>query len=142
MPASNDLVLAFDFGLKQIGVAVGETSLATARPLLILKAKDGQPNWQQVQALLDEWKPGCVIVGLPLNMDGSESASSDAARKFAGRLHGRFGVQVDMQDERLSSRVARESLQASADAGGRRVRHDAVDAEAAAHILESWFKGI
>lgn len=142
MPASSDLVLGFDFGLKQIGVAVGETSLATARPLSILKAKDGQPDWQQVQSLLDEWKPGRVVVGLPLNMDGSESASSNAARKFAGRLHGRFGVQVELQDERLSSRAARERLQASADAGGKRVRHDAVDAEAAAHILESWFKAV
>ncbi|NNC54543.1 MAG: Holliday junction resolvase RuvX, partial [Pseudomonadales bacterium] len=70
---SADLVLGFDFGVRQIGVAVGEVSLGTARGLRILKAKQGQPDWQQVATLLEEWQPGCVVVGLPLNMDGSES---------------------------------------------------------------------
>ncbi|MBT8139790.1 MAG: Holliday junction resolvase RuvX [Gammaproteobacteria bacterium] len=138
MTDSKDLLLGFDFGLRQIGVAVGEVSLATARGLCILKAKQGQPDWQQVEKLLKEWQPGCVVVGLPLNMDGSESESAVAARKFAGRLHGRFSVKVELQDERLSSREARDSVRSLAEQGERRVAHDAVDAEAAAHILQSY----
>ncbi|MGB5324114.1 MAG: Holliday junction resolvase RuvX [Pseudomonadales bacterium] len=137
--ASNDLVLGFDFGLRQIGVAVGELLLGTARPLCILKATEGQPDWHQVKKLLEEWRPGDVVVGLPLNMDGSEGESAVAARKFAGRLHGRFGVRVEMQDERLSSRAARENVQALEEIGGKRVAHDEVDAEAAVVILEGWF---
>ena len=103
------MILAFDFGTKKIGVASGNALLgtATAQPPLPC-GKNGQPNWEQLGALIAEWQPEMLGVGLPLNMDGSESESSARARKFARRLHGRFGKPVRMVDERLSTREARQ----------------------------------
>ena len=109
MPEANKLksLLGFDYGLKQIGVANGQTLTCSANGLTILKAVDGIPDWSQVEKLLNEWKPDLVVVGLPLNMDDSESELSGRARKFARRLHGRFAVEVEMVDERLTSREAK-----------------------------------
>ena len=134
------LLLGFDFGLRQIGVSVGQTLTASARPLCILDAKSGQPNWQQVTALIDEWMPDYLVVGLPLHMDGSEGASAQSARKFAARLHGRFGCRVELQDERLSSIEARSQLKNMHTTNGNsaRVAHNKIDAVAAALILQSW----
>ncbi|HAW77355.1 MAG TPA: Holliday junction resolvase RuvX, partial [Alteromonas australica] len=80
-------VLAFDFGTKSIGVAVGQEVTGTASPLAALKARDGIPDWQQIAALYEEWQPHLVVVGLPLNMDGSEQEMTQRAKKFANRLH-------------------------------------------------------
>ncbi len=132
------LVLAFDFGLRQIGVAVGETQTRSARPLTILKASDGVPDWQLVARRVDEFRPAFLVVGLPLNIDGSESAMSGRARKFGNRLHGRFGLPVYWQDERLSSREVK-SVAAEKPARGRRAaRLDQVDDRAAALILQDF----
>ncbi|CAH0992935.1 Putative pre-16S rRNA nuclease [Sinobacterium norvegicum] len=129
-------VLGFDYGLKHIGVASGQTITATATPLVILKAQDGQPNWQQVKQLLDEWQPDLVIVGLPLNMDGSASDMSNRAKKFANRIHGRFGVTVTTVDERLSSYEAKgQIIQHS---GRRDFGDNTVDAVAAQIIVQDW----
>ena len=84
--------MAFDYGLRQIGVAHGQTLTANAEGIGILQASDGVPNWDDVKAMLNEWKPNLILVGLPLNMDGSESELSRLARKFARRLQGRFNV--------------------------------------------------
>lgn len=135
-------IIGFDFGLKQIGVAVGEPITATARPLAILKAADGIPQWPQVANILNEWQPSIVIVGLPLNMDGSESPMCVRTRKFANRLHGRYGVKVELQDERLSSSAARSSLNKGFSLGHTRVPHNKIDAIAAAIIVESWFESV
>lgn len=108
MPERHLRLLAFDFGLKKIGVATGQTLTGTANELTILPAKQGQPDWHDIEKLFEDWKPDKLIVGLPLNMDGSESEIGQLARKFANRLHGRFGLGVEMMDERLTSREARE----------------------------------
>ncbi|HBT7181679.1 TPA: Holliday junction resolvase RuvX, partial [Klebsiella pneumoniae] len=84
--------LGFDFGTKSIGVAVGQRITATARPLPALKAQDGKPDWNVIEKLLKEWQPEAVIVGLPLNMDGTEQPLTARARNFANKIHGRFGV--------------------------------------------------
>ena len=84
-------IIGFDFGTHNIGVAVGQTITGTASPLPALKAKDGQPDWSKVEKMIAEWQPKLLVVGLPLNMDGSEQPLTDLARKFANRLHGRFG---------------------------------------------------
>ena len=129
-------LLGFDYGLKSIGVAVGQALTATARPLLALKASDGVPNWEQIENLLKEWQPALLVVGLPLNMDGTEQDISRRARKFANRLHGRFGLPVELQDERLTTTDARARL---FEAGGyKALGKDAVDAVSAQLILESW----
>ncbi len=126
-------VLAFDYGLGHIGCAVGQSLTGTARPLAVLKARQGQPDWSAVEKLIGEWRPDTLLVGLPLNMDDSEGALCVAARRFARRLHGRFGVPVLMVDERLSSREAK------ARAGHRESYRDApVDDIAAQVILETW----
>ena len=115
MPSSSHYqsLIAFDFGLRQIGVAHGQTVTCSAEGISILKASDGVPNWEQLEALLNEWKPNLLIVGLPLNMDGSESELSRLARKFARKLNGRFNLDVLMVDERLTSRDAKLSLKES-----------------------------
>ena len=96
------------------------------------------PDWQQIADLLKQWQPQRVIVGLPLNMDGSESEMSGRARKFANRLHGRFGVQVEMADERLSSFEARGDI--IAESGSRDFKSQSVDSRSAVVILESWMR--
>ncbi|MFI0473046.1 Holliday junction resolvase RuvX [Halomonas sp. HMF6819] len=131
------LVLAFDYGTRRIGVAVGNELLKSARELEPLTARDGIPDWQRVEALLKEWQPDLLVVGLPLNMDDSESEMSRRARKFGNRLHGRFGKQVEMVDERGSTKEAKSIAR---DAGHRgNYREESVDGIAAVLILEGWF---
>lgn len=133
-------VLSFDFGTKSIGVAVGQAITGTATPLAALKAKDGIPDWLQVEKLIKEWQPSLCVVGLPLNMDGSEQPLTDLARKFANRLHGRFGVQIHLQDERLTTTSVREAL---FERGGfRELQKGRVDSAAACLILEDYFASL
>lgn len=127
-------VLAFDYGLRRIGVAVGNPLGASTRALAPLPARDGVPDWEAVRRLLTEWAPALVLVGLPLNMDGTPSAMSERAARFARRLHGRFGVRCELVDERLSSFEARGRLRD----GEQRASLDSV---AACVILEGWFAG-
>ena len=131
-------LLAFDYGTKNIGVAAGQTLTRSANSQPALKAKDGIPDWNQIEKLLKDWRPDLVLVGLPLNMDGSESELSVRARKFANRLHGRFGVKVDLVDERLSSFAAKGEVMERG--GSRDYKHNPVDSMAARVILESWFE--
>ena len=135
---SHMTLLAFDFGTKSIGVAIGQQLTGTARPLAALKAQDGTPDWTKIEALLKEWQPDRVVEGLPLNMDGTEQPLTVRARKFANRIHGRFGVQVDLHDERLSTIEARAEL---FERGGfRALSKGSVDSLSAVIILESWFE--
>lgn len=130
-------VLGFDFGTSSIGVAIGQSITGTATPLTALRAKDGQPDWSQVERLLKEWQPDFVVVGLPLNMDGTEQPLTERARKFGQRLHGRFGIQVVYQDERLTTVAAKEYL---FDLGGyKQLKKGKVDSAAAQLILEDYF---
>ncbi|ALV91127.1 MULTISPECIES: Holliday junction resolvase RuvX [Pantoea] len=134
---ASETLLGFDFGTKSIGVAVGQQLTGTARALTALKAQDGTPDWNQIEKLLKEWQPDYVVVGLPLNMDGTEQPLTVRARKFANRLHGRFGVRVELQDERLSTIEARADL---FERGGfRALQKGQVDSQSAVIILEDWF---
>ena len=132
-------VLSFDFGLKQIGIAYGQTLTKCAKGIVILKAKDGIPNWDAVGDLINEWKPNLLLVGLPLNMDSSESELSARARKFARRIEGRFSADVQMVDERLTSQEAKMLVRENSNKDGSRlVDFTKVDHIAAALILQSW----
>ncbi len=131
-------VLAFDFGMKRVGVAVGQGVTGTASPLVVLPARDGQPDWNEVARILETWKPVRLVVGLPLNMDGTDTSITPNARKFGKRLHGRFGLPVSWVDERLTTREVRHDIEQRSPARGQ--RHLKVDAMAAAVILESWFR--
>lgn len=129
-------LLAFDYGTKNIGAASGTTLASITSELPPLKARDGVPNWDQIKKMLDQYQPDLVLVGLPLNMDNSESELAARARKFGNRLHGRFGVQIEMVDERLST------FEAKGEAFDRGYSDDyknnPVDSIAARLILESW----
>ncbi|MCP5175075.1 MAG: Holliday junction resolvase RuvX [Moraxellaceae bacterium] len=129
-------VLGFDFGTKKTGVAIGQRITATAAPLSPLVMRDGIPDWTLIERLLKEWQPQALIVGLPLNMDDTESELSHLARKFARRLHGRFNLPVFMVDERLSSRAARDLLDEVAER--RKGKKPSLDSTAAALMVESW----
>ncbi|HEA3289274.1 TPA: Holliday junction resolvase RuvX [Pasteurella multocida] len=131
-------VLAFDFGTKSIGCAVGQSITGTAQALPAFKAQDGIPNWDAIGKCLAEWQPDRVVVGLPLNMDGSEQDLTSRARKFANRLNGRFGVNVELQDERLTTTEARAEI---FERGGyKALNKSKVDGISACLILESWFE--
>ncbi|WP_027965723.1 Holliday junction resolvase RuvX [Halomonas halocynthiae] len=130
------LILGFDFGTRRIGVAVANELIGKARELPALPARDGIPDWQQVASLVKEWQPDLFVVGLPLNMDDSESVMSTRARKFGKRLYGRFGVPCEMADERGSTREAKTIAKQAGHRGN--YRAESVDGIAAVLILESW----
>ena len=132
------LLLGFDYGSKQIGVAVGQAVTGQARELCVLKAQNGVPDWTQIERLLKEWQPDALVVGLPLNMDGTPSEMSARAEKFARRLHGRFLLPVFTHDERLTTFEAKGQRLAQGQRGGYRERP--VDALAAALLLEGWLQ--
>ncbi|MBX2808309.1 MAG: Holliday junction resolvase RuvX [Cellvibrionaceae bacterium] len=133
-------VLAFDYGMKNIGVAYGQSLSGTAKPLSVLKARDGIPNWLLIEQLINTWQPQRLLVGLPLNMDDSESELSRLARKFANRLQGRFGLTVALMDERLSTKAAKDLAYTRGHRGN--FGKQPVDSLAAQLILEDWFRQI
>lgn len=135
-----ETVLGFDFGERKIGLAVGQSVTGTATPLTTLPATHGQPDWQRVAALIGEWRPQALVIGLPLHMDGSESDITTAARRFGRRLHGRFGLPVHEVDERLSSEAARARIAEQREAGRKRSKHGDRDAMAACLILEDYLR--
>ncbi len=128
--------LAFDYGTQRIGVAFGQSISSTAKAVTILKAKDGVPDWDQIQKLIDEWKPSLLVVGLPYNLDGTESKLLTQAIKFARRLNGRFNLPSFGIDERLSSKAAIEKVVKDPHSNKNQT---AIDDIAAQIILENWF---
>lgn len=130
-------VLGFDYGTKSIGVAIGQSITGTARPLPAIAARDGVPNWDTVAALLRQWQPDLVVVGLPLDLYGGELETiTPRARKFANRLQGRFNIKALLHDERLTTTEARAML--FEHGGYRALSKSNVDSQAAVIILESW----
>ena len=105
-----ETVLAFDFGLKQIGVAFGQTITNQSTGIKIIKAKNGVPNWNEIETIVEEWNPNTLVVGLPINMDDSESDMSKLTRTFAKGLKDRIHKSVKLMDERLSSREAKNEV--------------------------------
>lgn len=123
-------IVAFDYGLRRIGVAVGQTVSRTATPLTVLAVRDGQPQWDAVQRLLDEWRPDRLVVGMPETADGTASSLKDPIERFVNQLRGRTALTVDLVPEHLSSWAA-------SDAG---LDHAGLDAGAATMILDTWFE--
>ncbi len=138
-PASaTDNLLGFDFGTKRIGVAVGNRLTGTARGIKTITNKD-RPDWNTISELVNEWCPCEFIVGLPLNMDGTEQPVTQAAKKFAASLQHRFSIPAYMMDERLSSVEAVETLKNQRNKGRKsKIRSGEKDSEAARVILEDW----
>ena len=130
-------VLGFDFGLRRIGVAIGQTVTGSARALTTISARDGKPDWDEISALIREWQPGELVVGLPLHLDDGEHARTHAARRFGNRLSGRFHLPVHLVDERLSSDDAERQLRERGLAPNQHNK-ERVDALAAQLILQTW----
>jgi len=135
------VILAFDFGLRRIGVACGDTVSRSASPLDGVPVGQDGPRWELVEKLMRDWQPDLAVVGLPYNVDGSESDMTSAARRFAAELERRFLLEVALVDERYSSREAEARLKSARASGQRRrrVTPGDVDAAAACVILERWF---
>lgn len=131
-------LLGFDFGKKKIGVAYGQTITNTAKALCNLPATKGVPHWEEVQKLIDTWRPDALIVGLPLNMDGTEQPISEAARQFKESLQSQFQLPTFMQDERLTTVEARALV--FEQGGYKALQEENIDAIAAVLILESWMR--
>jgi putative Holliday junction resolvase len=130
-------VLAFDFGERRIGIAVGELELGIAHPLETIDAAAYDARFVRIAALVQEWRPVLLVVGLPLALDGGEHRLTGLARKFAQRLHGRFGIKTRLVDERLTSVEAQRDARESGLTARESKRH--VDPLAAKLILETFF---
>jgi putative Holliday junction resolvase len=128
--SSIDTILAFDFGIKRIGVAIGNTMLLQAEPLKVIKSEDNASRFADIQKLIDEWTPARLVVGLPMHPDGNEHEMTARARRFANQLNGRFNLPVELVDERYSSAVISAK------------RGEVIDDRAAAIILQQYFDSI
>ena len=130
-------LICFDFGARRIGVAVGQTLTGTATALEIVAARNGRPDWERISAIIEQWQPNALVVGDPLNMDGSAQALGRQADRFARRLRGRYGLPVLRAEERLSTFEAR-NLAGTANGANR--SEEAIDHLAARVILEGWLQ--
>jgi putative Holliday junction resolvase len=132
-------VLAFDFGTRRIGVAVGDFETRLSHPLTVIASADNRARFAAIERLIAEWRPALLVIGVPTHADGSEHPTGRLARRFAQRLHGRFGARTELVDERLTSREA-EGLLRESGARGARLKAG-LDAVAAQRILEIYFAG-
>jgi putative Holliday junction resolvase len=143
MPApASRTVLSFDYGLRRIGVAVGNTLTETAEALATIDARDGEPDWRAIGRCIAEWRPTAIVVGVPYNMAGHDARLTTAALRFADRLGDQYGIEVHRVDERLSSREAEDDLRERRRSGSktRRIRRGEVDREAARVLLLQWLR--
>ncbi|WWP00828.1 MAG: Holliday junction resolvase RuvX [Candidatus Dasytiphilus stammeri] len=131
-------ILAFDFGTKSIGVAIGQTITQTANPLPAVQTRFGNPDWLKIKALISEWHPDKIIVGLPINMDGSEQSVTKSTRIFAHGISKRFNIATQLHDERMTTIEARDILFKLG--GFRALKKIYIDSMAAVLILESCFQ--
>ena len=122
-----DTILAFDFGLKRIGVAIGNSMICQAKPLSVITATANEPKFAAIAAFIKEWGATRIVVGLPSHPDGTEHEMSARCRRFANQVHGRFGLPVELVDERYSSAVIAAK------------RGEVIDDRAAAVILQQYF---
>jgi len=129
-------LLAFDFGLKYIGIACAETITRHAKGVATLTARSGIPAWKEITHFIDAYHPFMLVVGLPLNMDATESDMSMQARQFAKRLSQLTNIQITLQDERLTSRAARAEIERAQQQGRVKTEHEL----AACLIAEDWLR--
>ena len=123
-------IVAFDFGIKKIGVAVGQTETNTSSPLHVIQNKDNKINWNEISIVLDEWKPDLILIGKPLNMDGTDSEIMKKVDKFFQKLKSTYEAEYQYIDERLTTFEAREILKEN--------EKDFVDANAAKILIDQW----
>ena len=132
---NHQVVMTFDYGFAETGIAIGQTITGSARGVATLKMNEGKPRWREVKNIVDEYAPTLLLVGLPLHMDGEESDMSQAARLFADSLTEKTNLPVALQDERLTTKEADARLDQAQETGSARNDHEL----AACIIFEDWF---
>ena len=137
---SQRTVLGFDFSKNRIGIAVGQELTGTVTALTTLHARNGKPDWDGITQLIEEWQPDLCVVGLPLTEDGAEQDASQAARRFANQLNGRYKLPVELADERFTTREAQSLIQDSSMSKKDRQNKANIDKIAAQLILQSWLE--
>lgn len=129
--------MAFDFGIKNIGIAIGQEITKTASTFYSITAIDGQPNWSELDKIINEWQPNLFVVGDPFNMDGTRSKIQDLADRFSNSLNKRYDINIEKTDERLSSREAKERLEKETIGTRDSSNKHSISAQV---ILEDWFR--
>jgi len=133
----NHRILAFDFGLKRIGIAAGNTQTKTSQPIKII---NNNKDWTHFDKIINEWRPGKLVVGLPISMDGNETVISRHAREFGKQISKRYGLDVEFCDERLSSKEAKYRIEANKFPEGKPKSTNGIDHLSAQLILETYFQ--
>ena len=131
--------MAFDFGLKNIGIAIGQEVTKTASTFYSINAVDGQPNWRELDTIINEWNPNLFVVGDPFNMDGSRSKIQDLSDRFSKSLNKRYDINIEKTDERLTSREAKERLESLSIGTRDSSNKHNISAQV---ILEDWFRSM
>ncbi|MGK0272223.1 MAG: putative Holliday junction resolvase [Cocleimonas sp.] len=135
------VVIAFDFGLKRTGVAVGNTVIGSATPECTLISKEELPDWDGITKLFEEWKPAQIVVGMPIELDGSESPLKKRIDRFCNQIQGRYNIAVDQENEQFTSIEAAQRLKQLRQSGRKqKITKDEVDKIAASIILENWMR--
>ena len=137
--AENTVILGFDFGMKYIGIATGQSITKTATPLTSIRATDGIPDWQEIELLITTWQPTMLVVGIPLNMDDTPQLLTHCATKFANRLKHKFKLPVQLVDERLSTWEAKNRLTTKSKTPSTKELLQ-INAESAAILVEQWLE--
>lgn len=138
-PQHNHTFIGFDFGIRKIGIAIGQDITATARPLKTLyNTANGQPDWSAMEKIIEAWRPQALIIGVPFNMDGTKQTMTRRARHFGSQLQNRYNLPVYEMDERLSTREARE-IDREYHNSRKKNTANQIDSIAAALILQTWF---
>lgn len=135
--ASSGTVLAFDFGIRRIGVAIGERELRMAHPLTTIDQSMTRPRFEEIAELIEAWQPVLLVVGLSVHADGTEHEITRLCRRFARRLEGRFRIPVALADERYTTVIARSALEEAGVTGKK--QRPMLDQIAAQHILQTYF---
>jgi len=132
-------ILSFDFGTKKIGIAVGQTITKSSSPLTVLFNKENKVNWEEVSAIIDEWKPELLLIGKPLNMDGTDSDIMKVVDNFSKKLAKLSGIECKYVDERLTSFEARQNFKELMIENNKNIKKEIIDANAAKILIDNWF---
>ena len=137
MIKESEVVMAFDYGLRNIGIAIGQNITKSASTFYSVKAKKGTPDWIRLDAIVEEWRPDLFIVGDPFNMDGTKSSFQKRISKFSLELKKRYEIRVHMMDERLTTKEAKERIMNQSNGLKRSIDEHSISAQI---ILEDWFR--
>ena len=139
MTEDSSVVMAFDYGLKNIGIAIGQNITKSASTFYAIKAREGEPDWIKLDSIVEEWEPAIFIVGDPFNMDGTRSEFQKRISQFSTKLKNRYKIRLHMMDERLTTKEAKERIKTESSGLNESANKHSVSAQI---ILEDWFRSM